>query len=183
MIERPRVCNLARSPTPISVYFSTICSYFPVHVKFHCCRHVDIPPTEGTEHHWDPKIQITYLPSCSLEHFFPRWGLHTERSCHCIKQQNQQLWVTMALRKCSCFPGFSPVFHLEQHWPNPQTEQLQCKQRGKRRELENSSESALSVVQTKRFSSRATSKLTSQLGFNENGKTRIIYFSVTGEHC
>lgn len=163
-----------------SAQFALISQY-----KFPCCRHVDIPPTKGTEHHRDPKIQITYLSSCSLEHFFPRrWGgLHTERSCHCIKQQTQQLWVTTALGKCSCFPGFSPVLRLEQHWPNPQTEQLQCEQGQKSRELENSSGSALPALQTQRFPTRATSNLTSQPSLNENGKTRIIYFSVTEECC
>lgn len=85
--------------------------------------------------------------------------------------------VQLLSRIFSCSPLRSSI------WPNPQTEQFQCKQGGKRRELGSSSESALSAVQAKRFSSRATSKLTSRLRLNENGKTRIIYFPVTGEHC
>lgn len=40
MIERPTVCNLAQSPTPISVDFSTICFYFPVQVSLlQTCRY------------------------------------------------------------------------------------------------------------------------------------------------
>lgn len=117
----------------VQLLFQLTSAQFALISKFPCCRHVDIPPTKGTEHHPDPKIQMTYLPSCSLEHFSPgRWGLHRERSCHCIQQQTQHPKGTTALGKCSCFPGFSPVLHLKQHWSNPQTEQLQSEQGQKR---------------------------------------------------
>lgn len=45
--------------------------------KFHCCRRIDIPPTKGTVHHWDTKIQITYLPSRSTS--FQEDGASTPR--------------------------------------------------------------------------------------------------------